>query len=101
MDEESYGAPPPVLDLLLEVVEELKNHFVDRLLSGLGLLLVMIPLATAAAAGAAWQIELPTMAIGFALLIGVVAFLAVALGGLGASVSPRDRNKSGNIDFGR
>lgn len=64
-------------------------------------LLVLIVLATAAGALAAYQTGLPTFAIGFALLIGAGVFLAVALGGLGGEVRPRDRSRAGNIDYGR
>ncbi|MDD9972088.1 MAG: hypothetical protein OXR73_37930 [Myxococcales bacterium] len=42
----------------------------------------------------------PRIALGATLLVGTAAFLAVALGALGASVKPRDRTKASNIDYG-
>lgn len=62
--------------------------------------LALIAIATVGSAVAVHQFEWPVAWIGLAALVGVAAFLAVALGGLGASVPPRDRTKGSNIDFG-
>ena len=62
--------------------------------------LVLIVLLSGGGAAAIPALGLPMPTMGLVLLVGVGAFLAVALGGLGASVRPRDRLKSGNIDFG-
>ena len=64
-------------------------------------LLVLIVLATTAGALAAYQTGLPSFAVGFALLAGAGAFLAVGLGTLGGNVRPRDRSRAGSIDYGR
>ena len=37
---------------------------------------------------------------GIAILVGGLLFLLVALGALGAGISPRDRDRAGAIDFG-
>ncbi len=37
---------------------------------------------------------------GIAILVGGLLFLLVALGALGAGISPRDRYRAGAIDFG-
>ena len=39
--------------------------------------------------------------VGISLLVGGVLFLVLALGTLGARVSPRDRRTAGSIDFGK
>ena len=62
--------------------------------------LVLIVLLSGGGAVVVHQLDLPLASMGLVLLVGVAAFLAVALGGLGASVRPRDRTRSGNIDFG-
>ena len=62
--------------------------------------LVLIAVLTAGSVGAVLQFEWPVAWIGLAALVGMGAFLAVALGGLGSSVPPRDRSKGANIDFG-
>lgn len=41
---EAHRTPPNVLDLLVEVFEDLRDNFVDRLLSGVGFMLVLIPM---------------------------------------------------------
>lgn len=63
-------------------------------------LLIGIAAVTAAACGAIYVTELPRALLGITLLVGIGAFLAIGLGGLGGSVKPRDRAKSGNIDYG-
>jgi hypothetical protein len=63
-------------------------------------LLVGIVAVTLAACTAIYVTELPSALLGIALLVGIGVFLAVGLGGLGSSVKPRDRAKSGNIDYG-
>ncbi len=63
-------------------------------------LLVAIPVLTAIAASTfAFAIDGSRLA-GVSILVGGLVFLLVALGGLGSSVTPRDRLKSGSIDFG-
>lgn len=57
------------------------------------------PVTFAVAAGLYWGLEDSRLA-GVALLLGGVAFMLLGLGLLGASVEPRDRDRSGSIDFG-
>ncbi len=64
------------------------------------LLVVIVVLTVAAGAGIHFA-ELPSALLGITLLVGAGLFLAISLGGLGGSVKPRDRSKSGNIDYGR
>ena len=56
---------PPVLDLLVEVFEDFRDHFADRLISGVGFLLVMIPLVTVAI----FALYVP---MGLGMMVGVV-----------------------------
>ncbi len=63
--------------------------------------LIVIPVLTGVAAFVAWQVLDDTKLVGVTALIGGLLFLMVALAGLGAGVKPRDRLKSGAIDFGK
>ena len=63
-------------------------------------LMVVIPLLTAAAAAGCWFGLGDKRLVGVSILIGGLVFLMVALGSIGSSVTPRDRLKSGSIDFG-
>lgn len=56
-------------------------------------------LSLAAAAGAYWGLEEPSVA-GATLLGGALLWLMVGLGFLGSAVRPRDRHRAGSIDFG-
>lgn len=62
--------------------------------------LLFIPVLTAIlAAGMYWGLD-DTRAAGIALLLGAVIFFLYGLGSLGSTVQPRDRGRSGSIDFG-
>lgn len=63
-------------------------------------LMVAIPLLTAALAAACWFGLGDKRLVGVSILVGGLVFLLVALGSIGSSVTPRDRLKSGSIDFG-
>ncbi|MCA9583136.1 MAG: hypothetical protein KC416_15160, partial [Myxococcales bacterium] len=54
----------------------------------------------AGAAAANYAFEMPKLSGGI-LLVGAIVWLMVALGFVGASVKPRDRNRAGSIDYGR
>ena len=63
-------------------------------------ILAAIPvIAGGIAAFLAWGVKDSRLA-GVVLLIGGLLFLLVALGTIGSAVTPRDRLKSGSIDFG-
>ena len=62
--------------------------------------LTAVAVATAGGSAALYQTGQDRAFIGGLLLVGVVVWLMVALGGLGGQVKPRDRGKSGNIDYG-
>lgn len=63
-------------------------------------MMLAIPVFTAAAAAGCWFGLGDKQLVGVSLLIGGLVFLMVALGSIGSSVTPRDRLKSGSIDFG-
>ena len=63
--------------------------------------LVLIALLSGGGALVVHQLDYSTSLSGLVLLVGVGLLLAIGLGGLGGSVQPRDRTKSGNIDYGR
>lgn len=62
--------------------------------------LIIIPIVTLAAGLIAWFVLEDKRLVGMSILIGGLVFLLFALGALGASVKPRDRGRSGAIDFG-
>jgi len=64
-------------------------------------LLLGIALATALGAFGIYAAQLPRVLLGLILLLGCGAWLTIALGSLGGSVKRRDRNKAGNIDYGK
>jgi hypothetical protein len=59
-----------------------------------------VGVATVLGAAALYFGDGPRPLLGLVLLVGIGVFLVIALGGLGGSVKPRDRGKSGNIDYG-
>lgn len=63
-------------------------------------LMVAIPILTAAAVAGCWFGLGDKRLVGVSILVGGLIFLMVALGSIGSSVTPRDRLKSGSIDFG-
>ncbi|MEM9071756.1 MAG: hypothetical protein AAGE52_24820 [Myxococcota bacterium] len=62
--------------------------------------LIAIPVLTLAAVLVCWLVLEDTRLVGVTTLIGGLLFLMVALAGLGGAVKPRDRLRSGAIDFG-
>lgn len=62
--------------------------------------LIGVPILTAAVALGLWLGLDDERLAGVAILLGAVVFLLYALGTLGGSVEPRDRDKAGAIDFG-
>ncbi len=62
--------------------------------------LILIPTLTLVAAAVCWFGLDDRRLVGVSALIGVLLFLMVALGSIGAEVQPRDRTRSGSIDFG-
>lgn len=62
--------------------------------------LIIIPVLTIAAACGAWFGLEDRRLVGMSILIGSLVFLLFASGALGATVKPRDRHRSGAIDFG-
>ena len=64
------------------------------------IIVLLIPVLTAAVALTFWLgLEMPSLA-GATLLGGAVLWLMVELGYVGAGVPPRDRSKAGSIDYG-
>ena len=63
--------------------------------------LVLIAIASGGIAFGIHEAGGPGFFVGFTLLAGAGIFLAVALGGLGGAVKPRDRTKGSNIDYGK
>lgn len=63
-------------------------------------ILIAIPLLTAGIAAFCWFGLEDRRLVGVTALIGGLVFLMVALGAIGSSVPPRDRMRSGSIDFG-
>ena len=63
-------------------------------------LMIAIPLLTAGAVAGCWFGLNDKRLVGVSILVGGLIFLMVALGSLGSAVTPRDRLKSGSIDFG-
>ena len=55
---------------------------------------------TALAALTSWFALEDERLTGIAILVGGLVFLLVALGALGAGITPRDRDSAGAIDFG-
>jgi len=63
-------------------------------------ILLAIPVLTAAAAAGAYFALENERLVGISVLIGGLLWLMVALGAVGGSIKPRDRLRSGSIDFG-
>jgi Na+/citrate or Na+/malate symporter len=60
-----------------------------------------VPLVTIVAAGVTYFLSDSKGPAALVGLIGVAIWMPVLLGGLGATVPPRDRNRAGSIDFGQ
>lgn len=60
----------------------------------------LVPLTAAVAAGAYFGLGDAQLA-GVSILVGGIAFLILGLALLGSAVRPRDRIRSGSIDFGQ
>ncbi len=76
-----------------ELALQQRRLFRKRLLLGTAVLTLL------AASVSYWVLEDQRL-MGVTLLVGAVLFLVFALGALGAEVRPRDRGRSGSIDFG-
>ena len=63
-------------------------------------LLLGTAVVTLAAASVSYWVLDDQRLLGVTLLVGAVLFLVFALGALGAEVPPRNRARSGSIDFG-
>ena len=60
-----------------------------------------VPAITALLAIGAWLAFEDRRAVAVILVLGIAAWVPIALGSIGAGIPPRDRNKAGSIDFGR
>lgn len=73
---------------------------VEQLTRRRQLVFAIPPITFAVAAGLYWGLGDSRLA-GVTILLGGVAFMLLGLGLLGGSVEPKDRDKSGSIDFGQ
>jgi Flp pilus assembly protein TadB len=60
-----------------------------------------VAVLTVLVAGVSYWVFDNRQLVGITLLIGGVLFLVVALGTLASGVKPRDRTRSGSIDYGK
>lgn len=65
------------------------------------IVLMAIPLVTAALATLAYLVLEDRRAVAFLVIVGLAFWVPALLGAIGAGVPPRDRARSGSIDFGR
>jgi hypothetical protein len=64
------------------------------------IVIIAIPLLTAAAAAGTWFAFDNEAATGAVVLLGSLLWLLFGLGFLGGSVKPRDRTRAGSINYG-
>lgn len=65
------------------------------------ILLMALPLVTAALAASVYFAFEDRRAVAAIVVVGLAFWVPVLLGTIGGSVPPRDRSRSGSIDFGR